>query len=430
MTLTPDEAAALLHPVDTLGMGLGPANPPTLLAALSRRQDWEDLLIGGALVLGLFDLFQHPGVRYHSGFFGPAERYYASIGAGVELVPAGFRRFAPILKRLAPRVMMVHATPPGPDGTVSLSLHHGATHDELLAAGRDPGRVLMVETSPHLPWTSSLQDQPNTLPLDLIDVLVEGDAVPFALPGAAATPADEAIAALAAARIPDGATLQTGIGSIPTQVAARLAAGSGGDYGIHSEMLTDGIMQLHLAGKVTNAAKGIFPGRSVTTFALGSAELYQWLDHNEEVVFAPVGLVNDPMVISANAHLVSINGAIAIDLYGQIVADCVDGRQISGVGGHEDFVVGAGLEADDESLVCLSSTIEVDGVLTSRILPALPEGGVVSTPRHHTGSVVTEFGIADVTGLTVRERALALAGIAHPQFRDELLAAADRLGRP
>ena len=428
--MNPSEAAALVQPVDTLGMGLGPANPPTLLSALSERSDWEDLLVGGALVLGLYGLFEHPGVRYHAGFFGPAERYYASIGANVELVPAGFRRFAPILKKLAPRIMMVHATPPGSDGRVSLSLHHGATYDELIAAGRDPNRILMVETSPHLPWTSSLQDQPNTIPLELIDILVEGDAVPFELPASVAAPADDAIAELAAGLIPDGATLQTGIGSIPTKVAERLAAGPGGGYGIHSEMLTDGIMQLHLAGKVTNADKGIFPGRSVTTFALGSAELYTWLDHNEDVVFAPVSLVNDPMVISANDRLISINGAIAIDLYGQIVADCVDGRQISGVGGHEDFVVGAGLETDDTSLVCLSSTIEVAGVLTSRIYPVLPAGGVVSTPRHHTGTIVTEFGAADVTGLTVRERALALAGIAHPQFREELLAAADRLGRP
>lgn len=426
--MTPQEAAALLRPVDSLGMGLGPANPPGLLAALSEREDFEDLLVGGALVLGLFDLFAKPGVRYHAGFFGPAERYYRSIGGRVELVPAGFRRFAPILARLAPRVMTAFATPPGPDGTISLSLHHGATYDELVRAGQDPDRLLIIETSPHLPRTGQLAEHPNGIPLELVDVIIEGEARPFELPEAVATEADERIAEIAASLIPDGATLQTGIGGIPTKVADRLAAGAGGGYGIHSEMLTDGIMRLHKAGKVTNANKGVFPGRSVTTFALGSAELYDWLDGNDEVAFAPVSLVNDPMVISANRSFVSVNGAIAVDLYGQIVADSIDGRQISGVGGHEDFVVGAELENDDQSLICLASTIEVDGVLKSRVLPALPEGAVVSTPRHHTGSVVTEFGAVDVTGLTVRERALALAEIAHPDFRSELREAAASLG--
>ena len=211
-------------------------------------------------------------------------------------------------------------------------------------------------------------------------------------------------------------------------VATRLAEGDGGGYGIHSEMLTDGIMRLHKAGKVTNDNKSVFNGVSVTTFALGSAELYEWLDENDDVAFAPVDLVNDPVIIGSNSRFVSINGAISVDLYGQIVADCIDGRQISGVGGHEDFVAGAEHHTDDASLVCLASTIEVDGELRSRIVAQLPQGAVVSTPRHHTGSVVTEHGIADLAGLTVRERAEALAEIAHPQFREELRAAARQMG--
>jgi len=137
--------------------------------------------------------------------------------------------------------------------------------------------------------------------------------------------------------------------------------------------------------------------------------------------------VNDPAVIQRNRRFVSINGAIQLDLYGQVVADAVGGRQISGVGGHEDFVAGADLETEDRSLVCLRATVEVDGQVRSRIVPALPEGSVVSTPRHHTATVVTEFGVADLRGLTVRERASALAGIAHPEFRDELARAAARL---
>ena len=227
----------------------------------------------------------------------------------------------------------------------------------------------------------------------------------------------------------DGSTLQTGIGAIPNIVAAELAQGPLGGFGVHSEMFTNGLMRLHQAGKVTNDAKGVFDGVSVTTFALGVAELYQWLDGNEEVAFLPVDTVNDPAVISRNANLVSINGALSVDLYGQVMADNIDGRQISGVGGHEDFVAGAELHLDAHSLICLRSTAVREGEVVSRIAGLPPEGSVVSTPRHHTGVVITEYGAAELTGLTVRERAHLLVDIAHPDFRSDLRKVADALGR-
>jgi acyl-CoA hydrolase len=425
--MTPGEAATLIRSIDSLGLGLGPANPHALLAALSERDDFEDLIVGGALILGLFDLFTKPGVHYRSGFFGPAERYLSSIGANVEFVPAGFRQFGPILEQMRPRVMAAQATAPDENGNVSLSLHLGATYEALIEAGRDPDRLLIIETSPHLPWTHPLDGYSNTIPLDLIDVLIEGSEAPYELPEPPSTEVDEAIANNALDLIVDGATLQTGIGGIPSKVATRLAERPGGGYGIHSEMLTDGIKKLYDAGKVTNANKGCFEGVSVTTFALGSASLYRWLDHNEDIAFAPVLVVNDPTVIAKNESFVSINGAICVDLYGQIVADNVNGRQISGVGGHEDFISGAELRLGDRSLVCLASTIDVDGETRSRILPTLEPGAIVSTPRHHTGVIVTEFGAADLAGLTVKERAHALVEVAHPEFRSELRAAADLL---
>ena len=227
----------------------------------------------------------------------------------------------------------------------------------------------------------------------------------------------------------DGSTLQTGIGAIPNIVAAELARGPRGGFGIHSEMFTTGLMQLHQAGKVTNDAKGVFEGMSVTTFALGVADLYRWLDGNEEVAFLPVDTVNDPTVIARNANLVSINGALSVDLYGQVMADSIDGRQISGVGGHEDFVAGAELHLDAHSLICLRSTVEREGEVMSRISGLPAEGSVVSTPRHHTGVVITEYGAAELTGRTVRERAHLLVDIAHPEFRPALRKVADGLGR-
>jgi acyl-CoA hydrolase len=429
LTCTPAEAVSLVRRRDAIGFGLGPANPDAFLTALGERDDWEELQLGGALLLGLYQVLSKPGVRYRCGFFGPVERLFLAQGADIELVPGGFRQFAPILARFAPRIMAVQAAPADAAGNVNLSLHYGATRDELLAAGRDPERLLVVEVNPRLPRTASRAPHRNDLPLELVDVLIESDGPPFALEEPPATAADREIAEHALAFVADGATLQTGIGGIPNIVATLLAEGSGGDYGIHSEMFTNGLMRLHRAGKVSNARKGQFDGVSVTTFALGSPDLYHWLDGNAEVAFLPVDVVNDPTVIGANHQLVSINGALSIDLYGQVVADNIGGRQVSGVGGHEDFMAGADLHVDAHSLVCMHSTATVGGQVRSRIVPLLPEGSVVSTPRHHTNVVVTEFGAAELAGLTVRERAAALAEIAHPDFRDVLRAAAATLDR-
>ena len=183
-------------------------------------------------------------------------------------------------------------------------------------------------------------------------------------------------------------------------------------------------MHLHRSGKVTNTKGGPWDGFSVTTFAAGTQELYDWLDGNDDVRFLPVQLVNSPELISRNRKMVTINSALCIDLYGQVVADTIGSRQYSGIGGHEDFISATGLELEDRSLVCLPSTAKSAGTVISRIVAALPEGWVITTPRHQLDVVVTEFGAAELRGGTVRERALALAEIAHPDFRDELRARA------
>jgi acyl-CoA hydrolase len=236
--------------------------------------------------------------------------------------------------------------------------------------------------------------------------------------------AERAIAQHVADFVTDGSTLQTGIGGIPSTVASILAEGDKGDFGIHSEMFTTGLMKLHLAGKVTNQ-KGCYDGRSITTFAAGTRELYDWLDGNEEVAFLPVHLVNSPDVIARNRKMVSINGALAVDLAGQAVADTLGGAQFSGIGGHEDFVASSGLELEDRSLICLRSSTVVDGQRISRIAGQFPPGTIITTPRHQLDVVVTEYGVAELRGATVRERARALAAIAHPEFRDRLLAEAE-----
>jgi acyl-CoA hydrolase len=179
-------------------------------------------------------------------------------------------------------------------------------------------------------------------------------------------------------------------------------------------------MRLVESGKVSNRRKGIYEGFSVCTFALGTAELHGWLDGREDVRFLPVDRVNDPTLIARNHCMVSINGALSVDLFGQVVADAIDGRQHSGIGGHEDFVGGASLEADDRSLVCLPATARSDGRLVSRIQPRLPAGAIVTTPRHQLDVIVTEYGAAELRGRSVEERAEALAAVAHPAVREAL----------
>lgn len=426
---SPAEAAAVVRNADTMAIGLGPAHPIRLLHALGERDDWTDLQLFGALLTDLYPLFTRSGVRYRSGFFGPAERFLRDSGAAVEFVPADFRRFGPIVEALAPRVMATAASPPDADGHMSLSLHAGATVDELHRCGADPDRVLVVEHSEAYPFTYGLPPRhTHSLHLDEVDVVVETDATPFDLTDPPASDADRTIAETARRFIPDGATLQTGIGAIPSLIATLLADGPGGGYGVHSEMFTTGLMRLHQAGKVTNLNKGEFEGYSVTTFAAGTAELYSWLDRNGDVRFLPVGVVNDTRLIADNHDFVSINGATAVDLYGQVAADTIDFSQHSGTGGHEDFLAGAGLQLDDRSLLCLRSSTVRDEGRVSRIVANLGPAMLVTTPRHQVDVVITEYGAAELSGMTVRERARAMVEIAHPDTRDRLAEAADRIG--
>lgn len=427
-TLSANQAAAQLKPIDSLGITLGPGQPPALLRELGSRTDWQDLRVYGALLAVGTELFNRPGVHYVSGFFGPLERALRDMGCDIEFAAADFRRFAPLIESQSPRVMATVATPPDADGWCSLSLHAGGTIAELRRAGTDPQRLLIVEVSDNYPRTNGFAEHRHALHIDEIDILVESTDAPLALPGGDAAPSDidRAIAQHAVSFITDGATLQTGIGSIPNQIATLLAEGEGTGYGLHSEMFTDGCMRLHQAGKITNTGKGQFDGVSVTTFAFGSPDLYRWLHNNRDVAFLPVEIVNSPEYIAANTDMISINGALAIDIQGQVIADTIDGDQFSGIGGAEDFVAGAGLDLSDRSLICLPSTFTKDGELKSRIVPWFGPGAVITTPRHHVDVIITEYGAAELEGKTVRERGEALAAIAHPDFRDELRSAAAR----
>lgn len=419
-------AIAQIRPTDTLAVPLGPGVPGAFMHALGERDDFVQLEVFGALLPDLYALLTKKGVHYRSGFFGPAERFLRDAGSSIDFVPADFRRFEPVLRHFNPRVMATAGAIPV-NGYVSLSVHAGASVDELHMAGADPDRLLVVEVSPHFPRTFGVEpEHMHRIHVDEIDILIESDRQPLNLADAEPSDAEKAIAVNTMRYFHSGCTIQTGIGGIPNQIATLLAASDLGDFGVHSEMFTTGLMRLHQAGKVSNKKNSSFDGYSPTTFAAGIPELYEWLHENKDVRFLPVKVVNSPENIGRNRDMVTINGAIAIDLSGQVVADTIDGKQFSGVGGHEDFVSGPGLTANGRSLICLPSTSTVNGQLVSRIMSQFSAGSVVSTPRHQVDVVVTEFGCAELHGKTIRERSQALAAISHPQFRDALMESAQR----
>jgi acyl-CoA hydrolase len=427
--LSVEEAAALIRPRDAIGFGIITGTPVALFRALGERTDWEDLTFCGGLSLGSPQVFLHPNVHYRVNFFGGNERALMAQGADVQHVPSFFRHYGLLIEQLNPRVVMAPVSMPDEHGRVSLSLYNGATLGELVRAGRDPERLLIVEASPHFPRTHALVGHENALDLEDVDVIVYTDEQPTIFPNDPGSPEDLKIAEFAARHIPDGATLQTGIGAVPNLVARVLAQSGGGEYGVHSEMFTDGLYELMASGKATNTKKTINRGTSVITFAAGTRAMYDFMDDNPDIGVAPVTYTNDPHVIAQNHRMVSINSALEVDLHGQIIADAIGARQYSGVGGHMDFTEGTSLSREHVSLICLQSTATVGGVLKSRIIGDMTPHSTVTSPRQLAGVIVTEYGSADLRGLTVRERAAALTGIAHPQFRDELTAAAELLGR-
>jgi acyl-CoA hydrolase len=422
------DAAALVRERDTLGLPLGPGQPTAFLHALGERDDFEELVVFSALLTDLFRIFTRRGVQLRSGFFGPVERGLRAAGHDVRFVPADFRRFREIAATLRPRVMATAATPPDAAGQMSLSLHAGASVDELHRASRDPDRLLIVEVNPALPRTFGIPPEfPHSLSVEEADVIVESDRAPFVLAEPPGTPIDRKIAENALPYIGSGATLQVGIGGIPGELADLLVEHSGSDYGIHTEMFTTGLMRLHQAGKVTNR-KGIHDGHSIATFAAGTRELYSWLDGRDEVRFLPVDQVNAPAIIAQNRKFVSINGALALDLFGQIAADRIGRHHYSGIGGHLDFVSGAAFSDGGHSLICLPSTVSIAGKRSSRISALLAPGACITTPRHEVDVVVTEFGSAELAQRSEEERAEALIAIAHPDFREGLREAWEQIG--
>ena len=239
---------------------------------------------------------------------------------------------------------------------------------------------------------------------------------------------DEAVAKLIVNEIPDGACLQLGIGGMPNAVGSLIAKSDLKDLGVHTEMYVDAFVDIAMAGKITGAKKNIDKGRQVYGFGAGTKKLYDYLNRNPECMSAPVSYTNDIRTISALDNFMSINNAVDLDLFGQVNAESAGIKHISGAGGQLDFVLGAYLSKGGKSFICCSSTFKTkDGQLKSRILPTLNPGSIVTDTRANTHHLVTEYGMVNLKGLSTWQRAEAIISIAHPQFRDELIAEAEKM---
>jgi 4-hydroxybutyrate CoA-transferase len=310
--------------------------------------------------------------------------------------------------RLVLDVAVIQVSPPDRHGYCSYGVEVGVTKTAAESAG-----IVIAEINPNMPRT--LGD--SFIHVDQIQHFIEVD---YPLPELSPEPASEVqnqIARHIAEMIPDGATLQLGIGGIPDAVLRRLTNHK--NLGIHSELFSDGVMDMIEAGVITNAAKTLHTGKVIAGFTLGTRKLYEYIHDNPIFEFHRTEYVNDPFVIARNDRMISINSALEVDLTGQVCADSIGPKFYSGVGGQLDFVRGAFRSKDGKSFIALPSTAKNGTV--SRIVPQLKPGAGVTTSRNDVHYVATEYGVADLWGRTIAERVHALVNIAHPDFRESLL---------
>jgi 4-hydroxybutyrate CoA-transferase len=387
------------------------ATPTPLLNALVARRDLEGVTLYHLHTSGPAP-FAEPEVadrfRSVSFFVGPALRRPIAEGRA-DFLPIFLSQIPGLFStgRIPLDVALVQLSPPDQHGLCSLG-----TSVDAARAAVDHARLVIAEINDQMPRTLGA----TTVPLSRLDAFVRTSRPLHEHQAAGETPVEARIGELIAGLVDDGATLQVGIGSIPDAVLRRLGDKHG--LGVHTEMFSDGMVALHEGGVITNASKVVHPGRTITSFVAGTRRLFDFVHDNPLVEFHPCDRTNDVALVRKNPCVTAINSALEIDLTGQICADSIGHTIFSGIGGQMDFMHAAARSEGGKPIIALPSTACHGSV--SRIVSALKPGAGVVTTRGHAHWVVTEYGVVNLHGLTLCERADALISIAHPDFRSEL----------
>jgi acetyl-CoA hydrolase len=419
--VTADEAVKVIKDGQRLFLTGNVSVPNKILAALvDYAPNLKDIEICQALTVGE-DAYTAPEMEGHlriNTIFVSANVRKAVHEGRADFTPVLLSEFPLLFKeRVLPLdVALIHISPPDEHGFCSLGVEVGLTKSAAESA-----KIIIAEVNQQMPRT--LGDA--FIHVSKLDYMVPVDynLPELAMGSGEASEITKTIAGHCAELIPDGATMQMGIGAIPDAVLKFLFDKK--DLGVHTELFSDGVIDLVEAGVLTNAQKTLHPGKIIAGFILGTQKLYRWVNDNPLCEFHPTEYVNDPFVIAQNDKMVAINSAIEVDLTGQICADSIGPKIYSGVGGQLDFIYGASRSKGGVPIITLPSTTKGDSI--TRIVSKLKHGAGVVTSRNHVRYVITEYGVADLYGKTIRQRAEALINIAHPKFRETLKAEAKEL---
>ena len=411
---TAEEAVKVVKSGDWVDYTWGSSYPVELDKALAARKDeLYDVKARGGVTMWIPEICKADDAGEHFTW-----NSWHCTGADRKIIAKGMGYFSPMRYSELPRFYMDQ------HGNFSYALASSHIADML-----DKAKVIIVEVNQNMPWVNGLTG--CEINIKDVDMVVGGENPPVAtLPGGGEpTEVDRAVANLVVPQIPNGACLQLGIGGMPNTIGSMIAQSDLKDLSVHTEMYVDGFLAMAKAGKITGKYKTLDKGRQVFAFAAGSKDLYDYMDHNPEVMGAPVDYTNDVHVISQIDNFISINNAVDMDLFGQVNAESAGVKHISGTGGQLDFALGAYLSKGGKSFICMSSAMtDKQGNLKSRIVPTLTQGSIATDPRTCVHYIVTEYGMVNMKGLSTWERAEQIINIAHPNFREQLIQDAEKMG--
>lgn len=421
---TPEEAVKLVKSGDWVDYSQTMSFPPALDEALAaRRDELRDVNVRTAISMRPVQVIE----RDPEGIAFTLDPWHCS-GLDRKYLDAGRAFFAPMLFRHLGRyyergfakvdVAMITVAPMDEHGYFNFGLTNCAQQELLRAA-----KTVIVEVNENMPYIRGLEA--DCIHVSQVDRIVENHVPLTETPPVHVSEIDRRIAKNIFPFLEDGITLQLGIGGMPNALGSLIAESDLKDLGMHTELMSDGYLTLYEAGKITNEKKLLNRGKGIFGICNGSRALFDFLDHNPAVMSAPMRYINDPAVIRQLDHFVSINGCVAVDLYGQVCSESAGTRQISGTGGQLDFVTGAFEAEHGKAFLAMASTYtDKSGKVRSRILPRFTDGDIVTTPRAQAPYLVTEYGVANLSGLSSWQRAEAIIGLAHPDFRESLIRAA------